>query len=100
LGTTGLDAQRAANELAGTDGKELLGALNVIAGTDGKGIVFVFNLIAEQNAGFSGYAPLGAISSVPSGAIIAGGFDSFVIGFSSGFSGQYMAFRDAAGKVY
>lgn len=100
LGTAGLGSQRAANELAGTSGKELLSALNTIAGTAGKGLVYVLNLIAEQNAGFSGYDPQGAADSIPTGAIIVGGFDSFIVGFSSPFSGKYTPFRDAAGLVY
>lgn len=100
LGTAGLGSQRAANELAGTSGKELLSALNTIAGTAGKGLVYVLNLIAEQNAGFSGYDPQGAVDSIPTGAIIVGGFDSFIVGFSSPFGGKYTPFRDAAGLVY
>jgi len=100
LGTLGLAPQRAANELAGTDGKELLSALNTIAGTANKGIIHVLNLIAEQNAGFSGYDPQGAIDSIPTGAIVVGGFNSFIVGFTSSFAGSYMTFRDAAGTVY
>lgn len=100
LGTAGLGSQRAANELAGTAGKELLSALNTIAGTAGKGLVHVLNLIAEQNAGLSGYDPQGAVDSIPTGAIIVGGFDSVIVSFASAFSGRYMPFRDAAGRVY
>jgi hypothetical protein len=100
LGTTGVDAQRAANELAGTSGKELLFALNQIAGTTGRGLVHVMRLISERNVGSSGLDPLGSVSSIPTGAVVVGGYDTQVIGFASSFSGEYMTFYDAAGVQY
>ena len=45
-GTTGLDAQRAANIWAGVSGKDLVGALNAKAGTTGKDIQGALNSIA------------------------------------------------------
>lgn len=45
-GTTGLDAQRAANIFAGTDGKDLVGALNAKAGTTGLDLEGALNKIA------------------------------------------------------
>lgn len=99
-GTTGKDAQGVANMLAGTDGKELLGALNTIAGTAGKGIVFVMDRIAELNLGADNRDPVGAVASIPTGAIIVGGLDTVIVGFSSAFTGKFMPFRDAAGTFY
>ena len=100
LGTTGVDAQRAANELAGTSGKELLFALNQIAGTTGRGLAHVMRLISQQNAGSSGLDPIGSVSSIPTGAVIPGGYDTVIVGFSSSFSGEYMTFYDTAGVQY
>lgn len=48
-GTSGLDAQRAANIWAGTTSKDLQGALNVKAGTTGKDIEGALNVIAGTN---------------------------------------------------
>lgn len=113
LGISGVDAQRAANELAGTSGKELLFALNQIAGTAGKGIVFVMNRIAQLNApagevGIQGeeeawesnYDPVGSLELLGVGSIVPGGYDTAIVGFSSSFWGEYMAFYDTAGVQY
>lgn len=110
-GTSGKDAQGAANILAGTSGVELLGALNTIAGTWGKGIVHVMALIAQQQGGgdeFSiseegyveGLDPQGAIASIPDGAIIVGGLNTLIVSFNSAYTGKYTPFRDAAGTFY
>jgi len=99
-GTSGKAAQGVANTLAGTDGKELLGALNTIAGTVGKGFVFVMDRIAELNLGADSSDPLGAVGSIPTGAIIVGGLDTVIIGFSSAFTGKATPFYDAGGTFY
>ncbi len=98
-GTDGLEAQRAANLLAGTTGKELLFALNKIAGTSGKEFNGVVGLVASQNGGSSGKDANLSFDSLAIGSIIAGGFDTLVRSFNSGFNGTW-AFYDGGGLVY
>ena len=100
LNTRGVSSQRAANELAGTSGKELLGALNVLAGTTGKGMVYVWQKIAEEQGGLLGLDPVGSAASIPDGAISIGGFQSYIVGFSSAFTGEYMAFQSYSESSY
>lgn len=50
-GTTGLDAQGAANVWAGTTGRDLVGALNVVAGTVGVELNGVIKLLAATYGG-------------------------------------------------
>jgi hypothetical protein len=91
----------------------MLFALNKIAGTEGKGIVFVMNRIAQLNApsgevGIQGeeevwesnYDPVGSLELLEVGSIVPGGYDVALVGFSSPFSGEYMAFYDTAGVQY
>jgi len=77
-----------------------LAALNTIAGTVGKGIVFVMDMIAELNLGADNSDPLGAVTSIPTGAIIIGGLDTVIIGFSSALIGKATPFYDAGGTFY
>ena len=108
-GTTGKEAQHAANILAGTTGKELLFCLNKIAGTSGKEFNGVVNLITVQNSGgevsifeeSDDNAPdaNAAISILATGSIIVGGFDALIRSFSNGFGGTW-AFYDAGGLSY
>ena len=98
-GTTGKEAQHAANILAGTTGKELLFALNTIAGTTGKEFNGVLKLISLANGGNGTKDGNISFDDLSYGSVIVGGFDSVVRGFSQGFT-YGAAWYDAGGVTY
>lgn len=79
-GTTGLDAQGAANVWAGTTGLDLVGALNAKAGTSGLGLNGVCSSLATALGGNPSLAAQGALGTISE---FADG------GFSEGFNGGF-----------
>ena len=98
-GTTGKEAQHAANVLAGTSGKELLFALNKVAGTTGKEFNGVMRLVSIANGGDGTKDGNISFDDLEFGEITIGGFDSVIRAFSQGFTGG-AAWYDAGSLTY
>lgn len=88
---SGLDRDQAhcANALAGTSGLELVGALNAAAGTSGLELNGVCQKLALQNGGNPNLDAVGALASIVS---FSQGEGMEVLGFTSAFDGESMAY--------